>query len=347
MADKSSGERKKLSLSIEGKLSLKNSVNSKLSGSVTTNNRSGRNTVQVEVKRVKRHVIENKDPIKTQHDSNVNLSVKEITARSRQLKEGLAKTAAEAEINSFSNIENKNNFSKRIESNKQDTNLKRDIPSIDPNKNFDPKKNDKNEDVNKNAKKVFEKDIFKENTKKQNFNKGYEQKRQSKLTIARALDSENIRVRSLASIKRRREKARMQQSDTTTSVKQIREVTIPDTISVAELANRMSEKTADVVRELLKNGIMATATQVIDADTAELITTEFGHKVKRVSESDIEIDISKNKINPENLVKRPPVVTVMGHVDHGKTSLLELIKIDQSGCWRSWRYNTAHRCLPN
>ena len=158
-------------------------MNSKLSGSVTTNNRSGRNTVQVEVKRVKRHVIENKDPIKTQHDSNVNLSVKEITARSRQLKEGLAKTAAEAEINSFSNIENKNNFSKRIESNKQDTNLKRDIPSIDPNKNFDPKKNDKNEDVNKSFKKVFEKDIFKENTKKQNFNKGYEQKSQSKLIL--------------------------------------------------------------------------------------------------------------------------------------------------------------------
>ena len=119
----------------------------------------------------------------------------------------------------------------------------------------------------------------------------------------------------------------MQQSDTTTSVKQIREVTIPDTISVGELANRMSEKTADVVRELLKNGIMATATQVIDADTAELITTEFGHKVKRVSESDIEIDISKNKINPENLVKRPPVVTVMGHVDHGKTSLLDSLRL--------------------
>lgn len=327
MAENSSGERKKLSLSIEGKLSLKNSVNSKLSGSVTTNNRSGRNTVQVEVKRVKRQGIENKDPIKTQTESNLNLSVEEITARSRQLKEGLAKTAAEAENNSYSKPENKNNFTKRIESNNQDTSLRRNIPSIDPNKNFDSKKNDKNEDINKNAKKVFEKDIFKENTKKQNFNKGYEQKRQSKLTIARALDSENIRVRSLASIKRRREKARMQQSDTSTSVKQIREVIIPDTISVAELANRMSEKTADVVRELLKNGIMATATQVIDADTAELITTEFGHKVKRVSDSDIEIDISKKKINPENLVKRPPVVTVMGHVDHGKTSLLDSLRL--------------------
>ena len=116
------------------------------------------------------------------------------------------------------------------------------------------------------------------------------------------------------------------QAENVSSVKQVREVIVPDTIMVSELANRMSEKTADVVRELMKNGIMATATQVIDADTAELITSEFGHKVKRVSESDVELNLIKTKVNKNNLVSRPPVVTVMGHVDHGKTSLLDALR---------------------
>ena len=180
-------------------------------------------------------------------------------------------------------------------------------------------------DDNKYSKKVPNKDTFKDNTKKVT-PKGYEKKREGKLTIARALDSENVRFRSLASIKRRREKVKLQSEVSTPSVKQIRDVIIPDTIVVSELANRMSEKTADVVRELMKNGIMATATQVIDADTAELITNEFGHKVKRVSDSDIELDLVNNNKTSQNLVSRPPVVTIMGHVDHGKTSLLDSLR---------------------
>ncbi len=173
--------------------------------------------------------------------------------------------------------------------------------------------------------KTQEKEVYRENTKKTSFNRGFQEKRQGKMTIARALDSDNVRVRSLASIKRRREKARMQ-ADQTPAVKQFREVTIPDTITVSELANRMTEKTADVVRELMKNGIMATATEVIDSETAELITTEFGHKPKRISESDVELELILEETNPEKLTTRPPIVTIMGHVDHGKTSLLDALR---------------------
>ncbi len=136
------------------------------------------------------------------------------------------------------------------------------------------------------------------------------------------------RGRSLASIRRAREKERLKHLESLkTNEKIVREVIIPETITVQELANRMSEKGATVVKTLMKMGMMVTITQTIDADTAELVVEELGHKVKRVAESDIEDGLDTKTVDDvADLLPRSPVVTVMGHVDHGKTSLLDALR---------------------
>jgi translation initiation factor IF-2 len=152
-------------------------------------------------------------------------------------------------------------------------------------------------------------------------------RQRGKLTVSRALsDEDESRARSLAALRRAREKEKRHHMETGPATKQVRDVVVPEAITVQELANRMAERGADLVKALFKMGMPVTLTQTIDQDTAELLVTEFGHRVKRVSESDIDIDTSEDVDAPETLQSRPPVVTIMGHVDHGKTSLLDAIR---------------------
>jgi translation initiation factor IF-2 len=154
-----------------------------------------------------------------------------------------------------------------------------------------------------------------------------EHRQRGKLTVSRALsDEDESRARSLAALRRAREKEKRHHQETGPAQKQVRDVVVPEAITVQELANRMAERGADLVKALFKMGMPVTLTQTIDQDTAELLVTEFGHNVKRVSESDIDIDSSTDVDAPESLQPRPPVVTIMGHVDHGKTSLLDAIR---------------------
>ncbi|WP_170327788.1 translation initiation factor IF-2 [Ruegeria arenilitoris] len=152
-------------------------------------------------------------------------------------------------------------------------------------------------------------------------------RRSGKLTLGQATGGEGNRQRSMASMKRKQERARQKaMGGPVEREKVIRDVQLPEAIVVSELANRMAERVADVVKALMQMGMMVTQNQTIDADTAELIIEEFGHKVTRVSDSDVEDVIKEVEDSEEDLQPRPPVITIMGHVDHGKTSLLDAIR---------------------
>jgi translation initiation factor IF-2 len=150
-----------------------------------------------------------------------------------------------------------------------------------------------------------------------------------RITISQALSTDDDttgRTRSLSAMRRRLERERRQAMGPQEPLKITRDVILPEAITVQELANRMAERAADVIKALMKLGVMATITETLDADTAELVANEFGHRIKRVADTDVESNLGGAEDRAESLKSRPPVVTVMGHVDHGKTSLLDALR---------------------
>ncbi|HTQ13116.1 MAG TPA: translation initiation factor IF-2 [Rhizomicrobium sp.] len=156
--------------------------------------------------------------------------------------------------------------------------------------------------------------------------KGEADRRRGRLTVTKALSDDDERTRSVAAYRRHLQRVNKGQQQQPAGPAGPREVTIPETITVAELANRMARRAVDVIKVLMKNGMMATVNDTIDADTAELVAAEYGHTVKRVAESDVLEGLKGAADEASELVSRPPVVTVMGHVDHGKTSLLDALR---------------------
>jgi translation initiation factor IF-2 len=152
-------------------------------------------------------------------------------------------------------------------------------------------------------------------------------KRRGKLTLSNALADDDERARSVAAFRRRTERLKKQaQGFTKPTEKMSRDIVIPDVITIQELSNRMAERAVDIIKLLMKQGQMHTINDLIDADTAQIIAEEMGHRVRRVSEADVVDSLGVEDDNAESLLPRPPVVTIMGHVDHGKTSLLDAIR---------------------
>ena len=232
-------------------------------------------------------------------------------------KEAEAKSAREKELEELEKIE--------AEENQRAADINQNAPPVPPSDDVASRRNKFSDDKDAPSyrdriKKAAEKAPPKPNTA---------QRRGGRMTVTQAINRDFDRDRgpSLAAQRRAREKARLAaQGPKEPAQKVFREVVVPEVITVAELANRMTEPTGEVVKALMKLGVMATVTQSIDADTAELVIEEFGHKIKRVTDADVEEGLTGVEDKAEDLQSRPAVVTIMGHVDHGKTSLLDALR---------------------
>ena len=281
-------------------------------------------SVSVEVKKVRtykafdsqqndRPVIDNKDIGLSDLEKEARLKALNNSIKMKEkIKDNVAEESLEEEK------ENKKTGSLDSNENKEVKEKVEDIPvpvkESDSDKSIRLRKEEEAEEKKKNAKKQL------------SLGRDFGKRRQKKLTINQAFEDEG-RQRSLASVRRAREREkRMNAGGGAEATKKIvREVIIPEIITIQELANRMAIRSGEVVKSLMKSGVLATTNQTIDGDTAELVVIEFGHTVKRVSDADVEkgLEVIKDNSTGE---KRSPVVTVMGHVDHGKTSLLDAIR---------------------
>ena len=273
-------------------------------------------TSQSPTKEVNNKAIKTQTNLSSDKNSNIN---NEISNKSGVILKPLSKDE-QKRILKADTREEKNKAISKIRGNDEKEDVKTE--SIE-NTIVDPEKNSQEE-----KKKDFTDnkiDEFKDR-KKPSVSFGRKKARERKVTIVTALSDNEERTRSLAAYKRAKQKNKKTSLEAEPQKKLIREVNIPEHITVKELANRMTEKSGDVIKSLMKMGMMATINESLDADTAELIVTEFGHKFKRENIEDIEKDLISKDLQAVKDEARSPIVTIMGHVDHGKTSLLEKIR---------------------